>query len=261
MKIRSAFSVIFPVLGMVILLTGCFGNSEQQHTPQVKKLHTLVFIDKTQSVRSGSDYVEQKYRRELTEIVTNNLQHTGDRLEIYYVHENTSKARALSVEIRSEKDDTYGASATDREMIDNTYQLMLQKEKNVFLRQALNKLEQTNTGNSNQQTDLWASLPVIENASRESGHVKVYYFSDMVESSRGEGRRDFHVRPPASQDQATLWATEDLKKLSQYTLGNPEIAIVSPFDPLASSKENNPNVTYYWQLIFQELAGVSVSEI
>ncbi len=261
MKIRSVFFLSFSVLGWVALLSGCSANQEQQSEPKARKLHTLIFIDKTQSVRTGSGYVSQKYRKELTEIVNNNLQHTGDRLEIYYVHENTSKARALSVEIRTEKDDTYGASATDREMIENTYQLMLQKEKSVFLRQTLNKLEQANTGNSNQQTDLWASLPVIETASREDGRVKVYYFSDMVESTKGQGRRDFHVRPPATQEQAGQWAAEDLKKLNQYSIGNPEITIISPFDPLASSKENNPHVTYYWQMIFQELAGVSISEI
>lgn len=261
MKIRSVFPCILSLCGVMILLSGCFGNQEQQGNPQAKKVHTLVFIDKTLSVRSNTDYVDQKYKKELTEIVNTNLQNTGDKLEIYFVHENTSRARALSLEVRSEKDDTYGASATDREMIENTYQLMLQKEKNVFLRQALSKLDQSNTGISNQRTDLWASLPVIENASRENGQVKVYYFSDMVESTKGEGRRDFHVQPPSSQQQAAQWAEEDIKQLSQYAIGRPEVTIISPFEPLASSRENNPHVAYYWQLIFQELAGVNISEI
>lgn len=261
MKIRSVFPCILSLFGIMILLAGCFGNQEQQNEPRAQKVHTLIFIDKTLSVQSNTKYVEQKYKKELTEIVNNNLSNTGDKLEIYFVHENTSRARALSLEIRSEKDDTYGASATDREMIENAFQLMLQKEKTVFMRQALHKLEQSNTGNSSQHTDLWASLPVIENASRESARVKVYYFSDMVESTKGEGRRDFHVRPPSSQQQAAEWAEEDLKKLRQYSIGNPEITIISPFEPLASSRENNPNVAYYWQTIFQELAGVNVSEI
>lgn len=257
-------AVVFHFLLLITCLvgvTGCFFSSEEQSAKAPEKTYTLVFLDKTMSVPGSSDYVEQKYKQQLTDIITTNLQTTGDKLEIYFVHENTSKARALSVEVRAEKEESAGTSATDQEMAANAYQMVLQKEKNIYLRQALAKLAQGNSGRSNQYTDLWASLPVIEKASQEGLNLKVYYFSDMVESSKGDGRRDFHVKPPVSADQAKQWASEDLKQLTQYAIGTPEVTVVSPFDPLASSKENNPAVMTYWQTIFDELAGVSIAEL
>jgi hypothetical protein len=83
----------------------------------------------------------------------------------------------------------------------------------------------------------------------------------MIESVRGAGRRDFHTSPPATDAQAEDWARADVKQLEQHTIGNPQVTIVSPFEPTASSRENNPHVTHYWQTLFQELAGVSVEEL
>ena len=123
------------------------------------------------------------------------------------------------------------------------------------------KLNQQNTGASNLSTDIWASLPVIAKAGEAGSQVKVYYFSDMIESVKGANRRDFHTNPPISDEQAEADAKTDMKKLQQYAIGSPQVTIVSPFEPTASTKENNPHVTHYWQTLFQELGGVSVEEM
>jgi hypothetical protein len=91
--------------------------------------------------------------------------------------------------------------------------------------------------------------------------VRVYYFSDMIESVKGVNRRDFHIHPPTNDAQAEEWAKADLKQVEKYAIGSPSVTIISPFEPTASTKENNPSVTYYWQTLFQELAGVTIDEL
>jgi hypothetical protein len=263
---RALFRKIFSrklvlLSGIILVLASCSNEKETGQTKADAPVHTLVFLDKTQSVNVNKSYVNDKYRQALTDIVENNMKNKGDKLEVYFIHENTSKARALSLTVRSEKDNTEGANATDLEGIETAFQLALQREKSIYLRQLLTKLNQQNTGFSNQSTDIWASLPVIAKAGEDGSEVKVYYFSDMVESVKGEGRRDFHKTPPTNDAQAEKDAKEDLKKLQQYAIGSPQVTIVSPFEPTASSKENNPYVTHYWQTLFQELGGVSIEEM
>ena len=247
--------------GFFMLLASCGGEKETAATAPPATVHTLVFLDKTQSVNVNKGYVNEKYRQALTDIVENNMKNKGDKLEVYFIHENTSKARALSLTVRSEKDNLEGANATDREGIETAFQLALQREKSIYLKQLLTKMNQQNTGASNQSTDIWASLPVIAKAGEDGSEVKVYYFSDMVESVKGSGRRDFHIKPPVDDTQAEADAKEDIKQLAKYTIGSPQVTIVSPFEPTASVKENNPHVTHYWQTLFQELGGVSIEEL
>lgn len=260
MKYSFGLKYIF-IPAIIVFLSACGGEKEATKSLPDAAVYTLVFLDKTQSVHVDKSYVNEKYRQALTDIVENNMKNKGDKLEVYFIHENTSKARALSVTIRSEKDNMDAANATDKEAIETSFSLSLQKEKGIFLRQLLTKLNQQNTGSSNQSTDIWASLPVIAKAGESGADVKVYYFSDMIESVKGSDRRDFHVKPPVSDAQAETEAKSDSKKLEQFAIGTPQVTIVSPFEPMASSKENNPHVTHYWQTLFQELGGVNVEEL
>lgn len=256
----------FPVVsvalfGLAFLTISC-GLTDEKTTTTLPDtpVHTLVFLDKTQSVNVNKDFVQAKYQQALSEIVEQNMRNKGDKLEVYFIHENTSKAKALSLMVRSEKEGIENASPTDREAIETAFQMSLQREKGIFLRQSMMKLNQQNTGASNQSTDIWASFPIIAKASEMGAEVKVYYFSDMIESVKGANRRDFHRQPPVSEEQAESWAKEDSKQLEQYVIGMPQVTIVSPFEPTASSKENSPQVTRYWQTLFQELGGISVEE-
>jgi hypothetical protein len=246
---------------IAIGIASCGTEKETAKALSDAPVFTLVFLDKTLSLNVDKQYVNEKYRQALTDIVENNMKNKGDKLEVYFIHENTSKARALSLSVHSIKDNLDGKNATDIEAIETTFQLSLQREKNIFLRQILGKLAQQNTSLSNQHTDIWASLPVIAKANESGADVRVYYFSDMVESVRGSDRRDFHTRPPASDREAEEDARADVKKLDQYIIGSPVVTIVSPFEATASSKENNPHVTHYWQILFQELGGVQLEEL
>lgn len=259
------FPLVLPFLllfGLSCLVSACnFFSSEQATSLPETPIHTLVFLDKTQSVNIDQNFVQAKYRQALTDIVENNMTNKGDKLEVYFIHENTSKAKALSLTVHSEKEVVGNANATDREAIETAFQMALQREHGIFLRQVLSKLNQQNTGASNQATDIWASLPIISKAAQDGARVRVYYFSDMIESVKGADRRDFHHQSPANDGEAETWAKADAKKMEKYALGTPEVTVVSPFEPTASTKENNPYITHYWQTLFEELGGVSVEEM
>ena len=222
--------------------------------------YTLIFLDKTRSVNVDNAFVRQKYQQAITTIIEENIRQKGDKLDVYFIHENTAKARALNLTARTEMEDVSATSATDREAAETEFSLALNREKATIRQRVLQQLAAQNTGSSNQETDIWASLPVIEKANETGATVKVYYLSDMIESVRGADRRDFQVRPPKNNAQADEWAKTDAKRLKRYTLGSPDITMILPFEPNASVKENNPAVTQYWQTLFSELGVGTVEE-
>ncbi len=243
-----------------IMLAACSGDNDKPKTTADEPTYTLIFLDKTRSVNVNKAFVAQKYQQAITDIIEQNVHQKGDKLDVYFIHENTSKARALNVTVRSEMEDVSAASPTDREAAETEFNLALSREKAQIRQRVLQQFVAQNTGSSNQETDIWASLPVIAKANESGATVKVYYLSDMIESVKGAGRRDFQVKPPKDNAQADEWAKADTEQLKRYTLGSPEITLILPFEPNASVKENNPAVTQYWQTLFSQLGVGTVEE-
>ncbi len=222
---------------------------------------TIFFIDKSLSNSHLTD-ARNLYERTIREAIAERVQQKGDKVMVYFVHDNTAKARALSLTARTPLPDTDGSSPTDREAAQTDYALQLTREHTTLCRQVLTKLDQPNPGLSNQHTDLWGSLAVLARAD-ESGRfqVRAYYLSDMVESMTGPGRRDFHRTPPATTQQADDWAKTDAEKLgTQHVIGSPEIRLVLPFAATASARENNPAISRYWHTLFEALGAQEVEE-
>ena len=248
------------LLTVCIFFFSCF-SEEKKAAVTAGPIYTLVFMDKTQSVNVNKAFVAQKYQQILSDLVEQNIRQKGDKIEIYFIHENTQKARALSITSRTEVEDVSAMNATDREAAETTAGLMLERERMVILKQVMSKLAIQNVGTSQRHTDIWASLPVIAKAAESGAEVKVYFLSDMIESMRGANRRDFHVTPPQNNAQADTWAKTDAKQLQQYALNASEIKIALPFEPTSSTQENNPTVTQYWSTLLQELGAGSVEEL
>lgn len=256
---RKSYLFLHLFVGILWLALAC--SSEKEKPAQTTDpVYTLIFIDKTRSVNVDKAFVAQKYQQAINDIIEQNIRQKGDKLDIYFIHENTSKARALTLTTRTELGDLSGASPTDRETAQTEFDLALSREKAQIRQRALQQLMAQNTGASNRNTDIWASLPVIEKANQSGAVVKVYYLSDMIESVPGAGRRNFQTTPPRSNEQASEWAKADAESLKRYTIGSPDITLILPFEPNASVKENNPAVTQYWQTLFAELGAGNVVE-
>lgn len=238
----------------------CSGSSDKTKPPTNEPIYTLIFIDKTRSVNVNKAFIAQKYQQALTDIIEQNIRQKGDKLDVYFIHENTSKARALNVTVRTEMEDVSAASPTDREAAETGFSLSLTREKAQIRQRVFQQLVTQNSGVSSQETDIWASLPVIAKANESGAVVEVYYLSDMIESVKGAGRRDFQVKSPKDNAQAEEWAKADTEQLKRYAIGSPAIKMILPFEPNASVKENNPTVTHYWQTLFAELGAGDVTE-
>ena len=251
--------LFFAFLCITTLQTSCSSDKDKPAKTD-DPTYTLIFIDKTRSVNVNKDFVARKYQQAITDIIEQNIHQKGDKLDVYFIHENTSKARALNVTVRSEMEDVSAASPTDREAAETEFNMMLTREKGQIRQRVFQQLMAQNVGASNQETDIWASLPVIAKANESGATVKVYYLSDMIESVKGNTRRDFQVKPPTDNAQADEWAKADAEQLKRYTIGSPDITMILPFEPNASVKENNPAVTQYWQTLFAELGAGAVEE-
>lgn len=222
----------------------------------------LIFMDKSLSVNTNQDFARKKYSAAIQTLLNETIRQTGDKIEVYFIHENTTKARALTFTVRTEANDLAGSSPTDREAAQTEFDLALQRERAAFTRQILNKLDQQNPGLSNQRTDIWGSLSAISRASETGMAVQVLYLSDMIESMAGQpNRRNFHKNPPANATQADAWAATDAALLGeQYAIGSPTIRLVLPFAPTAPQRVNNPTITHYWQKLFEKLGAADVGE-
>lgn len=253
-------SVSAPMV-VLFLVWGCSLLPKKEQKPAIiPRNHAIIFIDKTQSVDVNRAFVAQKYQQAIRDLVQENIRQRGDQLEIYFIHENTSKARALSLTCQAELENTQNLSPTDQEAARTIFDMALKRQHALFLNQSLAKLNLRNEGISNQMTDIWASLPIIAKAAAADAQVNVYYLSDMIESVRGAGRRDFHVRAPQDNAQAQEWAETDAKKLQENSLNAAQIKIFLPFEATASTRQNNPTVTHYWQTLLQELGAATVEE-
>ncbi len=260
---KSYFSFL-KILATSFLLWACGSDKEKTSSKALdNQICTLIFIDKSVSVDVNQAFVAEKYQRILGDAINQNIRHQGDRLEIYYIHENTAKGKAFQGVSRSELEDLSHVNATDAEAIKTAFELSLQKEKMRFRQVALQKLAATNSSSSNQATDIQATLGIIDQLSGQGFEVQAYFFSDMIESVKGNGRRDFHVNPPKDIAQAEAMAKTDAKRLADRlpNLGTAAVKLVLPFEPTSTSKQNNPTITAYWQTLCTELGISSVEEL
>lgn len=241
-------------IALLLLLWSC--TEKKESTTPLENSYTLVFFDKTQSVNPQDPFVRSKYSAALQHLIDQNIRTEGDILEVYYIHENTSKSKALTIKSRTTKEDMSGLSPTDQEAAQNAYDLSIKKERQMIHQALMQKFMETNTSSSNAETNVGASTSVIAAATAVLPNVQAYFFSDMVESLK-KGR-DFHKTPPSSAAEAETWANAD--KGTHPQLAGAQVHIYLPFSPNSSSKINNPNVSAYWKTFFQGLGAAAVTE-
>jgi hypothetical protein len=249
---------LFFIALIISSLYGCNTPTNTTGVPakSIENTYSLIFIDKTVSIKPSDNFIRGKYEKILERIVQQNIQTQGDKVEIYYVHENTAQAKVFAAEAKSTLSDTLGLNKTDVLGVKNRYKLSLKKEKARILEKCKNSLSELNETDTRKATDLWATINIIDKKNskkKEKSKLKVYYFSDMVESMEGVNKRDFHIRPPYSKSEAEQWATQDAKRFTEIEIEGTNIFYILPYTPLSSTSQNNPIVIYYWERLFTAL--------
>lgn len=247
------------------LIAACGSEQPPQMPPVPPPVnYTLIFIDKTVSVNTDDDFVRNKYDKALEMLVQHGIQKKGDKVEVYFLHENTARGKVFSYTCRAAMPDTTAMNPTDVAMAKSNYALMLRKEQSKVLKRCLQALDMPNENYSKLYTDLWASLHIIDKRRARlpiDARVRVCYLSDMVESMPGSGRRDFFKKPPYSQKQAIQYAEEDLQQFAALDLADIEVFYVLPFSPTTPASQNNPWIITYWETIFQGLDVAEFAEL
>jgi hypothetical protein len=248
----------FIYLFVIGSLVACNGSNSGEQNGQDPPTCTMIFMDKSVSVNVNKKFVIEKYTKVINDLVEQNVNKKGDKVDVFFIHENTGQGKALEITSQTEMGDHSSTNATDSEAIKTEYDLSIQKERAIFKQQILKQLTAQNTSTSKNNTDIWATLPIIDKKVAQGFKVKVYYLSDMVESMRAPNRRDFHINPPDDDAAAVGWAREDVLKFKNdlINIRNAQIFIVKPFEPTATTRQNSPSVAIYWQRLFMEL-GVS----
>ncbi|MES2520449.1 MAG: hypothetical protein V4585_20185 [Bacteroidota bacterium] len=256
MKNQLKYYLLFIPTSAILL--GCSDAGKKYEEVEEAKTCSMIFIDKSVSVNVNKKFVNEKYTQVINQLIDENVKGKGDKIEVYFVHENTAKGKAVEVVSRTEKGESAGASSTDSEAISTEYAMSMDKERSIFKKIVFAQLASQNTSSSKNNTDILAALPLIDKAVSKGYNVKVYFLSDMVESMKGDNRRDFHTNPPVDDAAAVGWAREDADdlKVKLPNIGAAQIFIAKPFEPTASRKKNNPAISAYWQRLFMEL-GVS----
>ncbi len=254
----SLFTILYS------LLIGCSPKSNETQKPlNLPLTHSVIFLDKSISVNLNENFVKNKYTGVLQEIIQNNIQQKGDKIELWFIHENTPKGKVMTLMARTEKPDLAGMNATDREFAQGNYEADIQRERTIFLQKIAIQFDKPNTSSSKKETDVLATLTILNNIALQSaGEVKAYYFSDMIESVNAKGRRDFESNPPRNTAEAETWAGEDAKKLTEQlsNLSGLSVQLILPFEPTSTSRQNNPTITDYWKKLMGDLGILDIEE-
>ncbi len=247
----------------LLLLLGC-GSESASSEEAPPSTHTLVFID--QSVSTGAHpEARALFLDSLAHIVDQRMRTAGDRISLFYVHEQTlSKAHHVDIQndIPPPDDKQFQAEQA-------LAQAEHKKKTEQFITQTTRRLQEALrsapfSSSFSEWTDLWGTLGVAGTTlSPNTDRHVLYYFSDMFESMPGPHRRNFDRSPPRSRSQAEQWARTDaaaldsLMVLNRTRLQDTRVRVL--LGTLAT-KDHAQSVKFYWRTLFQEV-GIPRSHI
>lgn len=247
-------------LALVLLICSCQTKSaEDTLSKSTSTQHIVLFLDKSASFGLDTAFITQKYQEQIRLLLQSHIQKAGDRIEVFYVHDNTLKGKCLDLVAKTPQVDTQTLNPTDVESAQLDFDLQIGKERLKFEKKILEVLHLPNSDLSNQMTDLGATLSLLNE--RNTGDVSLtsYYFSDMLESTRNG--LNFHKKKPTTPEEAKSWATGEAEKYKDINLQGVAIIMILPFNPMTNSKKNDPYITLFWTTLFENLGALSVEEL
>lgn len=220
----------------------------------------MVFFDRSSSAQQDS-VAEVAFREAVTELAEDALQCEGDRLDGYVLFSNTGTAYHERFEVITPPLELKDVAELDRPREELQWEEEMAQERLDavdLLQMRLVQLEGI-PREALQETDILGSLRVIAERFEEapdSAYQRVLYLSDMHESKRGAGRRDFDVRPPADLAEARVWAEADVARLIEQEEVAPGalrgVSVRALRSTLGIGSEADA-VRAYWQIVFKEL--------
>jgi hypothetical protein len=250
MKINYIARSIF--LALLPLLLTCCGEAAK-----VPAYHTLVLVDKSHSVQAEKQ--TEGYKAKLAEIIRLQMNKPGDRFTLRFIHGNTAGVNDYFEALFDIEEPEYDKGKQTQQRQRAQYENAVRRLKGDCLKAIDSAFTVANPTNTARNTDLWSTVEVLSHYFRAASpdDVKqVIYLSDMVESSRGDGRRDFHKAPPASREEATHFARQDADWMREHLDISPthlqhlQVKMWTPGGAMAGN--DFQQLRYYWEALFRE---------
>jgi len=248
---HAAVRLFTPAVVALLLLTGC-GDDQETTAPVPESRTTLIFFDGSAST-GASPRARGLFSDSLRSIIRRQMQHPGDRLSLFVVHEKTlSKSPRLELtnDVRPLEDKPF---ADEQALEAARFKKEQEKEIRRLTDEATNFVRSIDGGTFARWTDLWGTLGVASEEIADRGNTTIYYFSDMFESMPGSDRRNFDRRPPGGRSEAETWAETDAKALTEHMVLEREnlagVTVRVLMGPLAT-KTGAQGVKFYWLDLF-----------
>ncbi len=255
----------------IILIIICFSCSTTDEAPIVDnriKRKSLIIIDKTLSSIGVDDEMMNNYNGRCNQqIAFDRFTGFGDQVKGYLIHSNTlSNAPFVNEAINiKEPDVTRLGGISQRDSI-RRYENEVQGIRSEVIKAFNQYFPHNNPDPTNRQTDLWAIFELMSDyfgqSSPEDDRL-VIIVSDMIESMRGPGRRDFHSKPIKNKAEAEALAKEDAQWIKNNLAVDPanlENVKIRVWPPITTTEKSNfQNVRYYWDALFGEFGLTEVS--
>jgi hypothetical protein len=259
------FNMIIRALLVIVqvLMLGNLVEAQQSGESCPKKTgRYMLFIDKSGSMQAAFANNKAQIDRFIGHLqpqIGN-----GSKIKGFYIFQNTAGSTPFIDQVIYMKcpDIDNNTGMLKKKMLIQAYKDSLEVRINrrmSFIRRSFSAVAPES---SQRGTDLWSTLEHMSEffSTKDSGKDApkvVYYFSDMIESSDGKGRRNFDAKPPKDKQEAEQWGAEDAQKIekiyniNKQALTGVRVYMTFPESQLESSEKHL--MKYYWASLFGKL--------
>lgn len=222
----------------------------------------LVFIDKSSSVQWDSE--RKNEHLEFLKGKLEMLKSSGDKIRGTFIHENTRGAAPFLQKVHKVECPLCEDYANEGRLTQQRFETNYAKQ-NESLRESYYEAigegwDLKNMNSTRANTDIWGTIEVMSDffsGTKATDQNYVFIISDMLESHKGNGRRDFTHKAPTNKAMAEEFANADVKwierelNLNKSNLSNIQVYV------LANNTSTGGNqfamLKIYWQELFNAL--------
>lgn len=226
---------------------------------------TLIFIDKTESVKYSGDILVQA-KSELEELIVQRFYKGFDGLKVYFIHGYTSASKASQSFKVSPPNCNPSLPSLKKQLCVSNYQKQLNSFRRSVLDSLVNTLQLKASTQTKNSTDIFGAIETACNQRKmmlkanANGKINpdlhVYIFSDMIQTSNFINLKNIGQ---LTLSNVVLRADKDLKlvranylNLDRTYLQGIIVHVRTP-DVGISTPANMKNLKHYWETILNEL--------
>lgn len=246
---------------LVCLAVLCLSACKESAKPPLRNHHTLVLVDKSQSVIGIPEGFSIMLKRQLEPLFQQMIHYKGDNVQGYFIHgATTANQRLLNNVFPKNLPNPNEGGPHDLEDARDEYKKNLLDFQERTIKNVISLLEDKSTGDATRQTDVLGALELISNFKKaipKEDTAMVIFISDMVHSQAEP--RDYHLKPIKNKEEALACAGNDYKwlmanrKINTESFDNLKIHIVFPSGNYDMSQ--NDQMMYYWEEMLKKLNG------